>query len=169
MPEIINWSSANNSVLKINSLKYLLLFIFRNQILITSSKYKLNKAGDSGHPCLTSWVIDLESSDISLPALILINHTTTDHKEGEQLEDRRRVGASSCNSGNGTDQRIQSLMFTIIIIIIIIIIMYENLSAHSEFVSYLTNITDTYKIYTIHLRYFTVTGLCKMKLYQKHY
>jgi len=26
------------------------------------------------------------------------NHTTTDHKEGEQLEDRRSVGASSCNS-----------------------------------------------------------------------
>jgi len=39
------------------------------------------------------------------------NHTTTDHKEGEQLEDRRSVCASSCNSGNGTDQRVQSLMF----------------------------------------------------------
>ena len=26
-------------------------------------------------------------------------------KEGEQLEDRRSVGASSCNSGDGTDQR----------------------------------------------------------------
>jgi len=33
--EIINWSSANNSVLKTNSLKYLLLFIFLNQVLIT--------------------------------------------------------------------------------------------------------------------------------------
>jgi len=32
-------------------------------------------------------------------------------KEGEKLEDRRSVGASSCNSGDGTDQRIQSLMF----------------------------------------------------------
>ena len=41
----------------------------------------------------------------------LWNHTTTDHKEGEQLEDRRSVGASSCNSGDGTDQRVQSLMF----------------------------------------------------------
>jgi len=41
----------------------------------------------------------------------LWNHTTTDHKEGEQLEDRRSVGASSCNSGDGTDQRVQSFMF----------------------------------------------------------
>ena len=41
----------------------------------------------------------------------LWNHTTTDHREGEQLEDRRSVGASSCNCGDGTDQRVQSLMF----------------------------------------------------------
>ena len=41
----------------------------------------------------------------------LRNHTTTDHKEGEQLEDRRSVGESSCNFGDGTDQRVQSLMF----------------------------------------------------------
>jgi len=27
------------------------------------------------------------------------------------MEDRRSVGASSCNSGDGTDQRVQSLMF----------------------------------------------------------
>ena len=39
------------------------------------------------------------------------------NKEGEQLEDRRSVGASSCNSGDGTDQRVQSLMFMMIIII----------------------------------------------------
>ena len=70
--EIINWSSANNSVLKINSLKYLLVFSFYNQTLIISSKYKLNKTGDSGHPSLTPWVIALESSDIPLPALTLI-------------------------------------------------------------------------------------------------
>jgi len=37
--------------------------------------------------------------------------TTTDHKDGEQLDDRRSVGSSSCNSGDGTDQRVQSLMF----------------------------------------------------------
>ena len=36
---------------------------------------------------------------------------TADHKEGEHLEDRRNVSASSCNSGDGTDQRVQSLMF----------------------------------------------------------
>jgi len=70
--EIISRSSANNSVLKNNSLKYLLVFSFCNQILITSSRYKLNKTGDSGHPCLTPWVIALESSDIPLPALNLI-------------------------------------------------------------------------------------------------
>ena len=32
------------------------------------------------------------------------NHITTDHKEGEQTEDRRNVGEESCNSGDGTDQ-----------------------------------------------------------------
>jgi len=41
----------------------------------------------------------------------LWNHTTIDHKEGEQLEDRRNVGASSSNCGDRTDQRVQSLMF----------------------------------------------------------
>jgi len=41
----------------------------------------------------------------------LWNHITTDHKEGEQLEDRRNFGESSCKSGDGTDQRVQSLMF----------------------------------------------------------
>ena len=46
----------------------------------------------------------------------LWNHTTTDHKEGEQLEDRRNVGESSCNSGDGTDQRVQYLMFIMIFV-----------------------------------------------------
>ena len=32
------------------------------------------------------------------------NHTTTDHKEGGHLEDRRNFGENSCNSGDGTDQ-----------------------------------------------------------------
>jgi len=31
------------------------------------------------------------------------NHTTTDHKEGEQMEDRRIVGENICNCGDGTD------------------------------------------------------------------
>jgi len=39
------------------------------------------------------------------------NHTTTDHKEGEQLEDRRSVGESRFKFGDGTDRRVQSLMF----------------------------------------------------------
>ena len=34
-------------------------------------------------------------------------------KEGEHLEDRKSVGANSCNSGDGTDQRVQSLMFMV--------------------------------------------------------
>ena len=58
---------------------------------------------------------------------ILWNHTTTDHKEGEQLEDRRRVGASSCNSGDGTDRRVQSLMFMMMMIIIVITIIILSL------------------------------------------
>jgi hypothetical protein len=33
----------------------------------------------------------------------LSNHITTDHKEEEQLEDRRNVDERSCNSGDGTD------------------------------------------------------------------
>ena len=47
----------------------------------------------------------------------LWNHTTTDHMEGEQLEDRRSVGASSCNCGDGKDQRVRSLMFMMTMII----------------------------------------------------
>ena len=37
--------------------------------------------------------------------------TTTDHKEGEQLEDRRNVGESSCNFGDGKDQRVKFSTF----------------------------------------------------------
>ena len=46
------------------------------------------------------------------------NQTTTDHKEGEQLEDRRNVGESSCNFGDGTDHRVQSLMFMMMMMMI---------------------------------------------------
>jgi len=48
----------------------------------------------------------------------LWNHTTTDHKEGEQMEDRRNVRNvwdSSCNFGDGTDQSAQSFMFMMMI------------------------------------------------------
>ena len=41
----------------------------------------------------------------------LRNHTTTDHKEGGQLEDRRNVGQNSCNFGDGTDQTVPPLLF----------------------------------------------------------
>jgi hypothetical protein len=34
----------------------------------------------------------------------LQNHTATAHKERERLGDRRNVGESSCNSGDGTGQ-----------------------------------------------------------------
>jgi len=49
----------------------------------------------------------------------LWSHTTTDHKEGEQLEDQRYVGWRSCNSGDGTDQRVQSLMFMMMIMLLL--------------------------------------------------
>jgi len=40
------------------------------------------------------------------------NHTTTDHKEGEQLEDRRNVAEIyGCNFGDGTDHRVQPFLF----------------------------------------------------------
>ena len=45
----------------------------------------------------------------------LWNHTATDHKEGEQLEDQRNR-ESSCNFGGGTYHRVQSLMFMMMIV-----------------------------------------------------
>jgi hypothetical protein len=38
-----------------------------------------------------------------------IPHTTTVHREREQLGDRRNAGESSCNSGDGTGQMAQYL------------------------------------------------------------
>ena len=49
----------------------------------------------------------------------LLNHTTTEQKEGEQLEDRRNVGDSSCKFADGTDQRVQSLMFMMMMVMMI--------------------------------------------------
>jgi hypothetical protein len=40
----------------------------------------------------------------------------SNRKEGGQLEDLRNVGESSCKSGDGTDQRVQSLMFMMMMI-----------------------------------------------------
>ena len=50
------------------------------------------------------------------PNRIPLKSITTDHKEGEQLEDRRNVGESSCNSGGGTNQRVQTLMLMMMMI-----------------------------------------------------
>jgi hypothetical protein len=41
---------------------------------------------------------------------------TTDNKEGQQLENRRNFGESSCNFRDGTDQKVQSLMFVMMMI-----------------------------------------------------
>jgi predicted sugar kinase len=38
------------------------------------------------------------------------NRTATVHREREQLGDRRNVGESSCNSGDGMNQKAQPLM-----------------------------------------------------------
>jgi len=49
--------------------------------------------------------------------------------EGEQLEDRRNVGVSSCNSGDGTDQRVQSLMFMMMMMMMMMMVMMMNWTA----------------------------------------
>jgi hypothetical protein len=51
----------------------------------------------------------------------LLNHITTDHKEEERLEDRRNVGESSCNCGDGTDQMVQSLTFMMMMMMMMMI------------------------------------------------
>ena len=61
----------------------------------------------------------------------LWNHTTTEHKEGEQLEDRRSVGASSCNCGDGTDQRVQSLLFAMMMIFHICCVLTVHNTLHN--------------------------------------
>ena len=60
-----------------------------------------------------NWFLHLQKCDQSES---LWNHITTDHKEGERLEDRRNIGEHSCNSGDGTDQRFQFLMFMMMMI-----------------------------------------------------
>jgi len=46
----------------------------------------------------------------------LSKHTTIIHKEREPSGDRRNFGESSCNSGDGTGQMAQPLMFMMMII-----------------------------------------------------
>ena len=66
----------------------------------------------------------------------LWNHTTTDCKEGEQLEDRRSVGESSCNCGDGTDQTVQSLMFMMMMIMTYCIVLTAQLISISTYRQY---------------------------------
>ena len=62
----------------------------------------------------------------------LWNYITTDHKKGEQLEDRRNVGESSCNCEEGTDQRVQSLMFMMMIFSCTRYRYYNKVGAHDD-------------------------------------
>ena len=45
------------------------------------------------------------------------------------MEDRRTVGASSCNSGDGTDQRVQSLIF---MMMMMMMILYNYIKMYDE-------------------------------------
>jgi hypothetical protein len=45
----------------------------------------------------------------------------SDHREGERLEDQRNVGENSCNSGDGTDQRVQTLKFMMMMMMMMMI------------------------------------------------
>jgi len=64
---------------------------------------------------------------------------TTDHKEGEEFQERRNVGESSCKSGDGTDQREQSLMFMMIMMMMMMMNLkvlhhrYVLIYGHTEF------------------------------------
>ena len=51
----------------------------------------------------------------------LSKHTTIIHKEREQSGDRRIVGESSCNSGDGTGQMAQPLMFMMMMMMMMIL------------------------------------------------
>jgi len=82
------------------------------------------------------------------------NHTTTDHKEGEQLEDRGSVGASSCNCGDGTDQRVQSLMFMMMMMMMMTKLQIKEYGTQTE------AIEDVCLLGDFHIAYFTaISGL----------
>ena len=65
------------------------------------------------------------------------------------MEDRRSVGANSCNSGDGTDQRVQSLMFMMMITNIFLftdcplytLLIHRLLSLHSSSYSHIHFLT----------------------------
>jgi hypothetical protein len=50
---------------------------------------------------------------------VLVDNTTV-HKEREQLGERRNAGESSCNSGDGTGQMAQPLMFMMMMMMMMI-------------------------------------------------
>jgi hypothetical protein len=58
----------------------------------------------------------------------LQNHTTTVHKEREQLGDRRNAGESSYNSGDGTGQMAQPLMFMMMMKFLFIVLVHLELA-----------------------------------------
>ena len=59
----------------------------------------------------------------------LWNHNTTDHKEVEQLEDRKSVGVSSCNSGDGMGQRVQSLVYMMMMMMMMMVIPFSTMTS----------------------------------------
>jgi hypothetical protein len=61
----------------------------------------------------------------------LSKHTTIIHREREQSGDRRNVGESSCNSGDGTGQMAQPLMFMMMMMMIYIYIYISSTSKYS--------------------------------------
>ena len=50
------------------------------------------------------------------------------------MEDRRNVGESSYNSGDGRDQRVQALMFMMMMMIIILKFVERNLPCSLEII-----------------------------------
>jgi len=51
----------------------------------------------------------------------------------KQLEDRRNIGESSCNFGDGTDQRVQSLMFIMMMMMMMMMMFTAEVTAHDQY------------------------------------
>jgi hypothetical protein len=92
----------------------------RRELQITCILDKIDEYG-------LNWLLHLQRMPQNR---IPFNITTTDHKEEEQLEGRRNVGESNCNSGDGTDQRVKSLMFMMTIIILSSLTTEHNFSRY---------------------------------------
>jgi hypothetical protein len=63
-----------------------------------------------------NWLSTLAKNATKPNPFVIIPLQTAE--EGEQLEDLRSDGASSCNCGDGTDQRVRFLMFMIMVKVI---------------------------------------------------